>query len=104
MEHRWGQRIPVRVPVRLIAASGESVLGQTENISISGAFVLTERSVPLWARLEIEIIASGPLGRRPEAARRRRPETSRAVRPTLELQNGSLAKSAVRREMAATPE
>lgn len=54
MEHRWGRRIVVRVPVRLIAESGESAIGQAENVSISGAFIRTAQLVPLWTRLEVE--------------------------------------------------
>lgn len=56
----------MRVPVRLIPDSGEPVLGQTENISISGAFVQTACHVPLWARLEVELVVAGELGQEPE--------------------------------------
>ncbi len=63
MEHRWGRRVPIRVPVRLFAESGGCVLGEIQNISISGAFVRTVRPVPLWARLEVEALLPGSLGR-----------------------------------------
>ncbi|MBW4051778.1 MAG: hypothetical protein HIU85_09985 [Proteobacteria bacterium] len=61
MEHRWGRRIAIRVPVRLIAESAESVTGHTENVSISGAFIRTTQQMPLWTRLEVEFShAAGP--------------------------------------------
>lgn len=55
MEHRWGRRISLEVPVRLILEAGEPLIGRIENVSISGAFVRTARSVPVWARLEVEL-------------------------------------------------
>lgn len=55
MEHRWGRRISVKIPVRLIPESEEPVIGETENVSISGALVQTTRSVRLWARLQVEV-------------------------------------------------
>jgi hypothetical protein len=54
MEHRWGRRIPIKIPVRLIPESGELVIGETENISFSGALVQTARSVRLWAHVQVE--------------------------------------------------
>lgn len=66
MEHRWGRRIPMRVPVRLTADSSGPVPGETEDISISGAFVRTTRALPLGGRLEVEILIPGRRGREPE--------------------------------------
>ena len=56
MEHRWGRRIPLRIPVRLILESGGAVIGETDNISFSGALVQTARPVRLWAHLQVEVI------------------------------------------------
>ena len=66
MEHRWGRRIFLKIPVRLIAETGEPVLGETQNISVSGALVQTVRPVPLGARVEVEVILPGQRERRPE--------------------------------------
>lgn len=63
-----GHRIPVKLPVRLIPESGEPVIGETENISFSGALVQTARSVRLSARLQIEIILPREFGEKPERA------------------------------------
>lgn len=66
MEHRWGRRNVVRVPVRLIGESGEAVTGQTENVSISGAFIRTARILPLGTRLEVEFPHPDGLAEEPE--------------------------------------
>lgn len=66
MEHRWGRRIALRSPVRLIGATGDPVIGQTENISISGALVRTARPVSLGALVELEFVLPGRLGREPD--------------------------------------
>ncbi len=56
MEHRWGRRIALKIPVRLIVGAGEPLLGQMLNVSISGAFVEAPRPLPLWARIHVELI------------------------------------------------
>ncbi len=66
MEHRWGRRVAVRVPVRLIAETGESATGQTQDVSISGAFIRTAQLVPLWIRLEVEFAPPDGLTEKPE--------------------------------------
>jgi hypothetical protein len=66
VEHRWGRRISLEVPVRILVDAGEAVIGHIENISISGAFVRTARSVPGWVRLEVEIGLPGEPGPKPE--------------------------------------
>lgn len=69
MEHRWGRRVAMRVPVRLIADSGEPAHGHIADLSISGAFIRVDRSVPLWSRLQVEIAPAGELERKPERER-----------------------------------
>lgn len=66
MEHRWGRRTIVKVPVRLITETGEPAAGQTENISISGAFIRTAHLAPLWSRLEVEFTHADGLTEEPE--------------------------------------
>lgn len=56
MEHRWGKRIALKTPVRLITGAGEFMLGQMTDVSISGAFLQTPRPLPLGARVEVEVI------------------------------------------------
>lgn len=62
MEHRWGRRIPVKIPVRLILESGESIIGETENVSFSGALIQTAGSVRLFSRLQVEVILPREIG------------------------------------------
>ena len=62
MEHRWGRRIPVKIPVRLVLESGEPVIGETENVSFSGALIQTAGSVRLFSRLQVEVILPREIG------------------------------------------
>ncbi len=55
MEHRWGARIVVDIPVRFRCRSGDFVDAHMVNISLSGAFIRTERALTRHAPLEIEL-------------------------------------------------
>jgi hypothetical protein len=46
MEHRWGERVAVRMTVELTSGSSPRVPGHLENVSSSGAFVRTEGRGP----------------------------------------------------------
>lgn len=65
MEHRWGLRVALKVAVRLRVGSHEPILGQTENVSASGALVQTARPVRLGARVEVEVILPGQFSPKP---------------------------------------
>lgn len=55
VEHRWGQRVELEMPLRLILGSFEPVTAQLCNLSVSGALVQTAQPLPLWARLDVEL-------------------------------------------------
>jgi hypothetical protein len=46
MEHRWGERVAVRMTVELYSGSSPPVAGCLENVSSSGAFVRTQGRGP----------------------------------------------------------
>ena len=56
VEHRWGERLNLHIPVRLLIAGTERARGYLNNISISGAFVSTARPAPTGARIDLEIL------------------------------------------------
>jgi hypothetical protein len=56
MDHRWGPRRPCRARVRVSAGGGLSGSGQLKNLSMSGAFLETAVSLPLFAQLEIAVL------------------------------------------------
>ena len=65
MEHRWGERVALRLTVELSSGSSPPVAGSIENVSSSGAFVRTEggRGPP---RGPVEVtFPEGEFGRRP---------------------------------------
>ncbi|MDE2052073.1 MAG: PilZ domain-containing protein, partial [Gammaproteobacteria bacterium] len=63
MEHRWGERVPVRETVELACGSSQPVAGLLENVSSSGAFVRTEGPRPARGPVEV-ILQDGLCGRR----------------------------------------
>ena len=98
MEHRWGRRVAMRIPVRLIADSGVPVPAEMENASISGAFVLTVHGVPLGSRLEVELAPAESLGRKPE---RIAAHVTRSTRVGVAVEWCELAPAPVRALLAA---
>ncbi len=54
MEHRWGERIPVRASVRVHCAKWDAA-GQLRDASLSGAFVHTRLQVTAWTHVELEL-------------------------------------------------
>src|SRR5688572_26334378 len=64
MEHRWGERVPLDLPVRLELAGELLGLGRLRNASISGAFIATDSKFPLLASLDVVLrIPAMPAGR-----------------------------------------
>jgi hypothetical protein len=54
MEHRWGERLPVRTSVRLHCAKWDTG-GQLRDASLSGAFIHTRLQIPAWTHVELEV-------------------------------------------------
>ena len=56
MEHRWGQRVPLRLDVSLKVEPAGSFHGHTRDVSLSGAFVdMPLHQLPLWTRVRVEL-------------------------------------------------
>jgi len=59
MEHRWGQRFAVDLPIRLSVP----LLGETQsrltNLSLSGGFITTQMKVRVLSRLQVFIEVPG---------------------------------------------
>ena len=55
MEHRWGSRVGVDIPVRITAHKFAVRLGRLVNISVSGAYIRAELEVRMLARIEVSI-------------------------------------------------
>jgi hypothetical protein len=53
MEHRWGQRVPLELPIRLDVGGRPMGPGILRNASISGAFIETALEVPLFTNLAV---------------------------------------------------
>lgn len=55
MEHRWGERVAVRVPVELSGGCCPALLGSLENLSASGAFIRTRGTVPPRGPVQVRL-------------------------------------------------
>ena len=53
MEHRWGQRVQIDIPVVLRCEPYGVVPGRLENLSISGARVSTKLALPRFAQVDL---------------------------------------------------
>jgi len=53
MEHRWGRRIPLEVPVRLDLGGRPMGRGVLRNASISGALIETALELPVFTNLVV---------------------------------------------------
>jgi hypothetical protein len=55
MEHRWGKRSSVDVPVTLHLGSGAAVRGRIANLSLSGALVLADIRIRVFSQVIVEL-------------------------------------------------
>jgi hypothetical protein len=63
LEHRWGERVRVNMPVRLSAADLPRVDGCVENLSLSGALLKVDCELRLHALIEVCIELPPPASR-----------------------------------------
>jgi PilZ domain len=54
-EHRWGERFPVNIPVRVSAATMTGVDGCMKNLSLSGALMKSDYELRLHMLIEVRI-------------------------------------------------
>jgi hypothetical protein len=59
MEHRWGDRRRVTLPVRIRRLGHKSAVGWLTDISLSGAYVRTTAALSLVSRIHVEVDARG---------------------------------------------
>ncbi len=57
MEHRWGQRLLIDVPVRVSAHAFSQREGRLCNLSVSGALLVADLEARLLARVEIHMVS-----------------------------------------------
>jgi hypothetical protein len=55
MEHRWGERIGVDIPVRITGQPFTVRTGRLSNLSVSGAFILVDVDLRLLSRIVVAI-------------------------------------------------
>ena len=55
MEHRWGQRVTLEIPVRLFVGGRLLGRGLLRNVSISGALIETSLELPVFTNLVVSL-------------------------------------------------
>jgi len=55
MEHRWGERVGVNIPVRITGHQFTVCVGRLANLSVSGAFIRAEFNPRLLSRIHVLI-------------------------------------------------
>ena len=63
LEHRWGERVRVNIPVRVSAADLARAEGRLKNLSLSGAFMKSDCELRLHALIEVRIELPPPVSR-----------------------------------------
>jgi len=58
MDHRWGPRRACRAQVNVSARGGITGSGRLRDVSLSGAFLETAASLPLFAQLAISLVSA----------------------------------------------
>jgi hypothetical protein len=56
MEHRWGERLNVSVPVRVSAHAFSGHVGRLTNLSVSGGHLEADMDLRLMSRVEIVVV------------------------------------------------
>jgi PilZ domain-containing protein len=64
MDHRWGNRIPTDVEVRLACGTRRGGRGRLENVSMTGAFIRTAVRPPLLSQVLVITHADTDEGRK----------------------------------------
>jgi PilZ domain len=60
VEHRWGERVPVSIPVRVAAHALVGIGGRLKNISLSGALMRANADLRLNSIVDISIKLPSP--------------------------------------------
>jgi hypothetical protein len=63
LEHRWGERVRVNIPVHVSAAALTGVDGCMKNLSLSGALMKSDCDFRLHSLVEVRIEMSTPAPR-----------------------------------------
>jgi PilZ domain len=63
LEHRWGERIRVNLPVRVLVPGSSAAGGCIKNLSLSGALMNSDCDLRLYSIIEVSIALPPPSSR-----------------------------------------
>jgi PilZ domain len=61
MEHRWGQREQIDLPIHITGTTCDTIAGRLSDLSLSGAFIEVDMDVRVLCRLHVATIVPRPL-------------------------------------------
>ena len=60
LDHRWGERVRVNIPVHVHASSSSNADGCMKNLSLSGALMKSDCDLALHSLIEVSIALPAP--------------------------------------------
>jgi hypothetical protein len=60
IEHRWGERFPINLPVQLSVRAVNGIDGRLKNVSLSGALIEADIALRLNSLVAIKLRLPGP--------------------------------------------
>jgi hypothetical protein len=60
LEHRWGERVKVNIPVRVEGAALPGANGCMKNLSLSGALMKSDSDLRLYTLIEVSVALPAP--------------------------------------------
>jgi hypothetical protein len=60
LEHRWGERVKVNIPVRVESNHSTGVNGRMRNLSLSGALMTSDSDLRINSLIEVSIALPPP--------------------------------------------
>ena len=70
MEHRWGERSRLNIPVQVDCGPRGTALGVMRDASASGAFLCTAAQIPLWTSVRVAFTGAHTLSVDAQVVRR----------------------------------
>lgn len=59
MDHRWGERLAVDFPVRILRGTIAPLEARLRDVSVSGGYVLSAEQLPLLTMVELHVEVAG---------------------------------------------
>jgi hypothetical protein len=108
MEHRWGERFTLNIPVQVECGTRGTALGVLRDASASGAFLCTAAQIPLWTHVRVDFVATHAFSVDAQVVRRAADGfglewSELAPRPIVDLLNAPRVATGLQQPAVGTP-